>query len=429
MLGEHLGALFRQVGRTAAVVVAQNAHQHLDAPVAQRLDVQILVLEQRRDVVVIVHVGLAALRIPVDVAREKHDGVEEQLTVRQYIFQRIERVGVVHLEIEEVPDRFRTLLLDDEVHAGSVRFHGHIVRFGHGLQGNHIGVLGVEFCARGERNLDRGARSTGCDRHDVVIGHGNARFGESDVLGPVEIVELRNIGLVEVDLHPGFGFGGLLQFEGEGFLDRLRLFVGERVAQRVGGRQRTGDLVGRIRLGRGGLLRHGDLHRLLLGGDDDLAHMGVARVVLGIDRQLVALLRRGHPLLRAGVGPLGGVGRNGQHDGFVALGFESDGVRRRYAQDGFTDFDGFLQHVDLDRLGGSCRNRDASGTHRLRRIGFGVHGQLVAVLPDRDPVGFLDTPFFGIGDDGQDYVLVSVGLERNVGRRRDFQFVYAVRVV
>ena len=429
MLGEHFGALFRQIGRTAAVVVAQNAHQHLDAPVAQRLDVFILVLEQGRDVVVIVHVGFAALRIPVDVAREEHDGIEEQLAVLQHIFQRVERVGVVHLEIEEVLDRFRALLPDGEVHAGGVGFHGDVGRLGHGLQGSHVGLGGGEGRIRRERDLDRAARGAGGDRQNAVVGDGDARFGECDELGFVEVVVLGDISLVEVDLDPGLCLGGFLQFEREGLFDRFRLLEGEHVGQRILGLQRTSDLLGRFGIGRSGLLRHGDLHRLLLGGDDDLAHMGFARVILGVDRQLVALLRSGHPLLREGVGPLGSVGRNGQHDGFVALGLESDGIRRRYAQNDFTDFERFLKHVDLDRLGVSCRNRDASGTLRFRRIGFGVHGQLVAVLLDRDPVGFLDTPFIGIGDDGQDYVLVSVGLERNVGRRRNFQFIYAVRVV
>ena len=46
--------------------------------------------------------------IPVDVASEEHDGIEERLTVLQNVLDGVERVAVVHLEVTDVADLLRT---------------------------------------------------------------------------------------------------------------------------------------------------------------------------------------------------------------------------------------------------------------------------------------------------------------------------------
>jgi len=247
---------------------------------------------------------------------------------------------------------------------------------GYGLKGNHVGGYILQIgSTRRERYLDLRRGFTGGDSHHAVVRNGAEFLGEYDILGSVVEVVLFDMAFVEDELHLGLNRSGLLQREGQGFLDGLHGIVSELDVQIIGRRERTGDLLARGGILAAGLLRHGDLRSLLTlaGRHDDLPHTGISRIVLGVDRQLVALLLGRHPLLGVGERPVGCISRNGQFNGLVASSLEPNGIRRRNAQYDFTYFKPLLVYVDVDGFGVTGRNRDAARTYGLRGISLGIH--------------------------------------------------------
>ena len=126
------------------------------------------------------------------------------------------------------------------------------------MKRNHVGGYILQIgSTRRERYLDLRRGFTGGDSHHAVVRNGAEFLGEYDILGSVVEVVLCDMAFVEDELHLGLNHSGLLQREGQGFLDGLHGIVSELDVQIIGRRERTGDLLARGGILAAGLLRHG----------------------------------------------------------------------------------------------------------------------------------------------------------------------------
>ena len=88
-------------------MVAQDTDNNLHTGPAQGLEVFFVVVQQELHVRVVVDIDAIALSIPVDVGGKEHHVVEEVLAALGHKLQGIQRVHVVHLEIEHVGNSIR----------------------------------------------------------------------------------------------------------------------------------------------------------------------------------------------------------------------------------------------------------------------------------------------------------------------------------
>ena len=247
LLGEVTGTQVAELRQTGFVVVAQDAEDDLDAPLAERLDDLVIVVQDVLALRVREDIDLALLPIVVDVVGEEHHIIEQQPAVFGLEAQGVERVGII--DLEETNDALLAFL------AGGAALPGHVadqvdqmalilggldaVRGNHGLQREEVGrlFLGVKRLQGDVQGVGTGLVRSDDDLAAVLDGELVLRI---ELEGrPMLLVVGIQVGRIVFHLHvhallrstsEGDGDGSLVSVLPE--IDDIADLVGLAVAQR-----------------------------------------------------------------------------------------------------------------------------------------------------------------------------------------------------
>ena len=103
-------------------MVSEKAEVNFDTCLAERLEVNIALVEKSLYIRVVVEVNHVILGVVVDVGSKKDHCIEERSAVLENILKAVERVAVIHLDVNDILHLTCTLPEDSVVHAAGRLF-------------------------------------------------------------------------------------------------------------------------------------------------------------------------------------------------------------------------------------------------------------------------------------------------------------------